>query len=93
MGAPDIVYALAPQKGRIGKARQVPIVRIPVERIEQNGDTTLGEHIEQAFHKYSPHGCYSGIVDMAGGLFGTVPLYCNLTNNEIATIIITKEYA
>ena len=53
----------------------------------------LSNAIEKAFHKYHSHDVYAGVVDLAGGLFGTVNLYCAATDNKIATITITKEYA
>jgi len=87
----EIVYALAPQKGRIGKARQVPVVRVPAEPIETGEE--LSAEIEKAFFKYHRYGVVAGIVDLAGGLFGTTNLYCEHTGDQIATITITKEYA
>ena len=87
-----VVYALAPARGRVSKSRQVPIVYIDSKPID-SGDKFLGDVIEESFHKYHNHDVYAGVVDLSGGLFGTVELFCASTDKKIATIIITREYA
>lgn len=91
-----IVYRLSPARGRVAKARQVPDVLIPAEEIERPDEGTnhfLLEAIEHAFFRYAPHGAYAGLIDKIGDTEARTFLYCDRTDQTIAKITITKEYA
>lgn len=78
---------LTPLKGRVGKSRQVP-----AQKIEKVEGKFLEDQVCEAFHKYHRRGIEAGrpTVDKIEGAL-VVPLYCKVSDELIAEIVVKKE--